>query len=138
MRHGVGACLLALAAAGCAAQPASPACPAPAEVTHEHMFGFWRAEVEGGGGATLLLEKHAVYGESFSGAVNRGGARALVAGDVDDGDFTLEESQDGVRISATWIGEVVEGSCGREIRGTWKAEGDALAKPFVLRKMQGG
>lgn len=29
--------------------------------------------------------------------------------------------------SATWAGEVVEGSCGGEIRGTWQAEGDKEA-----------
>ena len=57
-----------------------------------------------------------------------------MAGDVDEGEFTLEESQDGVRISATWLGDVVEGSCGREIRGTWKAEGTATGRPFVLKK----
>ena len=41
---------------------------------------------------------------------------ALLVGDVDDGQLTLEESLDGKRISATWVGEVVEGSCAREIR----------------------
>ena len=34
----------------------------------------------------------------------------------------MEESIDGTHISATWLGDVVEGSCGREIRGTWQAE----------------
>jgi len=45
-----------------------------------------------------------------------------VVGDVDDGQLTLEESEDGKRISATWLGEVTEGRCGKEIRGTWSPE----------------
>jgi hypothetical protein len=102
------------------------------------MLGLWRAEFEGlAQGATLLLEKNAQFADTFSGAVNRNGEQARVAGDVDQGEFTLEESSDGVRITATWIGDVVEGSCGREIRGTWQASGDKLARPFVLRKLPG-
>jgi hypothetical protein len=29
---------------------------------------------------------------------------------------------------------VVEGSCGREIRGTWTRDGDTAGRAFVLRK----
>ena len=118
--------------AGAAAQD----CPHASEVKQSHMLGLWRAEFEGQGHAGgLLLEKHATYSESFSGTINRNGERRLLAGDVEDGEFTLEESADGQRIAATWLGELVEGSCGREIRGTWTAEGDAQKpRKFVLRK----
>lgn len=132
MKRALPALLLA-ASAGWAQQPAD--CPTPAETAQRHLLGFWRAEFDGGHAGTLLLEKHPEYAESFSGMVNRNGERSRVAGDIEDGDFTLEESADGKRISATWIGEVVDGSCGREIRGTWQAEGDKLARPFVLRKL---
>ena len=71
------------------------------------------------------------------GALNREGERAQVAGDLDDGEFTLEESADGSDIAAVWLGDVVEGSCGREIRGTWKADGDPRQFQFVLRKQAG-
>lgn len=125
--------LLLAAGAACAQQPAD--CPAPAAVGQRHMLGFWRAELDGRHGGTLLLEPHAEYRESLRGAIDRDGGRALVVGDIEDGDFTLEESADGKRISATWLGEVVAGSCGREIRGTWQGEGDkAPAVPFVLKK----
>ena len=125
--------LLLVCAASAGAQPA--ACPHASEVRQADMLGLWRAEFEGRGHvATLLLEKHAVYAESVSGAINRNGQRSLLAGDVEDGEFTLEESADGKRIAATWLGEVVEGSCGREIRGTWTAEGDPKPHAFVLRK----
>lgn len=118
--------------AGAAAQD----CPHASEVRQSHMLGLWRAEFEDAGHVgTLLLEKHATYSESFSGAINRNGERRRLAGDVEDGEFTLEESADGQRIAATWLGEVVEGSCGREIRGTWTAEADPKnPRKFVLRK----
>jgi hypothetical protein len=122
------------ALAGTAAAQA-PACPQAAEVGQQHLLGLWRAEFEGlPQGATLLLEKHPELTESVRGAINRNGERALVAGDVDDGEFSLEESANGTNISAIWLGDVVEGSCGREIRGSWKAEGDSRQYQFVLRK----
>lgn len=127
------ALLLALAATGAVAQ--APACPKPAELTHTHLLGLWRAEVDGRPGATMLLEAHPEYA-GFRGAINRDGERRLVAGDIDDGELTLEESADGKRIDATWLGEVADGSCGREIRGTWQAEGDKKPRPFVMKKMQ--
>jgi hypothetical protein len=119
-----------------AAQTAHPVpCPSPAEVTHQHLIGLWRAEFEGlAQGATLLLEQHPELAGSVRGEINRNGERAQVAGDVDDGDFSLEESVNGTNISAAWLGDVVEGSCGREIRGAWKAEGQTQQYQFVLRK----
>lgn len=113
-------------------------CLKAAEIRQPHLLGLWRAEFEGlPQGASLLLEKNASYADSFGGQINRNGERAQVAGDVDEGEFTLEESADGVRITATWTGDVVEGSCGREIRGTWQATRDRRAIPFVLRKLAG-
>ncbi len=110
----------------------------PAEVSHQHLLGLWRAEFEGlAQGATFCWNKHPEPPESVRGAVNRNGERAQVAGDLDDGEFSLEESVNGVNISAIWLGDVVEGSCGREIRGSWKAEGDPRQLQFVLRKLSG-
>ena len=40
-----------------------------------------------------------------------------VVADLDNGEFTLEESHDGQRIAATWLGEVVAGRCGRVLQG---------------------
>ena len=71
------------------------------------------------------------------GTVVRGGTTAQVSGDVDGGDLTLEESINGTNISATWTGQVVDGSCGKEIRGTWNnAHPTPItpSAPFVLRK----
>lgn len=113
----------------------APPCPASGEVEQAHMLGLWRAEFgEGLPGATLLLERHPHYADSLAGAINRDGERGQVVGDVEEGGLVLEESADGRRISATWIGDFVEGSCGREVRGTWQATGEPRARSFVLRK----
>jgi hypothetical protein len=122
-----------LAQASWAQAPAD--CPAPADVRQRHLLGLWHADFDDhGAGATLLLEPDPEMGESVRGMVDRNGELAQVAGDVDDGAFTLEESVNGTNISATWLGDVAEGSCGREIRGTWQAEGDARTRGFVLRR----
>ena len=127
-------CLAASALAETPSAPAAP-CPAPGEVGQRHLLGLWRATFDGlEQGATLLLESHPELAESVRGAINRNGERALVAGDVDDGEFTLEESINGTNISATWSGDVVAGSCGREIRGSWQAAGSGPALAFVLRR----
>ncbi len=125
-----------LATAGLAETPSPPApCPAGSQITQAHLLGLWRASFDGlAQGATLLLERHPELSDSVRGAINRDGERALVAGDVDDGEFTLEESVDGVKISATWSGTVIDGSCGREIRGDWQRAGGGSAFPFVLRR----
>ena len=134
-RRALLALALALPALGAPAQPAAPSCPAAAEVAQRHLVGLWRAEFDGGTpGATLLLEPHPEYAEGLRGAINRDGVRALLAGDADQGEFTLEESANGTNISAVWLGDIVEGSCGREIRGTWRAQGDPRERAFVLRK----
>jgi hypothetical protein len=113
----------------------SPGCPAPADVTPQQLVGLWRADFAGQApGATLLLEPHREYAQSLSGEINRDGRRAKVAADLEEGEFTLEESADGQRINATWLGDVVEGSCGKEIRGRREGGWDGTL-PFVLRKL---
>lgn len=115
---------------------AAPPCPTGSEVAQRHLLGRWQATFDGlPHGATLLLEPHPELAQSVRGAIHRDGAKALLAGDVDDGEFTLEESVDGIHISATWIGSVTEGSCGSEIRGDWQGAQDSAARAFVLRKL---
>lgn len=117
--------------------PADAACPAAADVDSQRLYGPWQAQVDAGAAArqaTLTLAQNPRYSGSLGGTIVRGGTTAQVAGDVDDGAFTLEESSDGRTITATWTGEVVEGSCGREIRGTWKDVADQSTHDFVLRR----
>ena len=49
--------------------------------------------------------------------------------------MSLEESDDGTRISAVWDGTVAEGSCGTAITGTRRA--GELMTNFVLRRSRG-
>ncbi len=140
---------LLLAAPVCAwaqtpSAPSAVACPAPHEMRAVHLYGLWRAQwtdgasdASGPAAALLRLERHPELGDSVRGRVERDGTSALLAGDVDDGDFTLEESRDGRRISANWIGRVVPDSCGKEIRGTWTDADSGARRTFVLRR-QGG
>lgn len=115
----------------------TPACPKADEVRAQHLLGLWRAEFEGlPQGATLLLEQHPELTESVRGAINRNGEKALLAGDVGDAEFSLEESHNGTNISAVWLGDVVEGSCGMEIKGTWQTAQDSKPRAFVLRKQR--
>lgn len=111
------------------AAAAAAACPADAP-----LAGAWQARIEGFADAVVTLEPHPDYAGSVRGHTERGGRRILVAGDVVDGEFTLEESENGTNISAAWLGDVVDGSCGREIRGVWKAEGAPAGHPFILRR----
>ncbi|WP_421561154.1 hypothetical protein [Paracidovorax sp. MALMAid1276] len=112
---------------------------------HRHLQGRWRAELAAtdnapAATAVLQLGAHPELAQSVRGSVQRGAATALVSGDVDDGDLTLEESNNGTNISATWIGRVVDGSCGKEIRGTWnnaQPTPTTPSAPFVLRKQSG-
>ena len=113
-------------------------CPAVAEISPLHLYGTWRAEFDGGPeGASVVFEKHPELAGSVSGRVTRASASAQIAGDVDDGDFTLEESQDGQHISASWLGSVVATSCGKEIRGTWSDASATTTHAFVFRKLPG-
>jgi len=128
---------LAMSAAAFAQSPAPAApvaCPKAQDATHLHLLGTWKAEVEGRPAAVIVLRQHPDLAESVRGTVLRAGRETETSGDVDEGEFTLEESADGVHISAVWLGDVVEGSCAREIRGTWQADGERATHPFVLRK----
>ena len=117
-------------------------CIDAAEASHQTLLGHWNAQFTPAPDAPpttpttarLELIPHPELAASVRGRVQRAGSEALLAGDVDQGDFTLEESINGTNISATWIGQVVADSCGKEIRGTWTQENPPLALSFVLRK----
>jgi len=133
MKRALAVVLLAFCATAWAQAP----CPKPGEIKPEALLGTWQAELPGQwDAATLKLVKHPEYAGSFRGTLERGNRTWQVAGeyDEDEGTFALEESADGTHIAAAWAGELVEGSCGREIRGTWTRDGEAQGAPFVIRK----
>ena len=122
------------------------ACPAAANMNHQHLQGRWQATLQASTpdaapapatAAVLQLGPHPELAHSVRGTVQRGGASAQLSGDVDAGELTLEESVNGTNISATWTGQVVDGSCGKEIHGTWNNATPPTTLPFVLRKQAG-
>ncbi len=127
---GSSACLMATQAQPCADD---------GPMQDSQLLGQWTGTIEGQAGTVQLqLGPHPQWKGTVKGTIERHGsegARRPMVGDVDDGTVTLEESEDGQRISATWLGTVVEGSCAREIRGDYLEGEDAGPKPFVLRKL---
>ena len=138
----IAACAISTCASAQNSSKNTPAeCLAPSALSAVHLYGLWRAEIDGEpGGASVRLQKDPEQDNSVVGSITRLGATAkpaLLAGDVQYGDLQLEESDDGVRISATWSGQVVDTSCGKEIKGLWTNAFTDQTRPFVLRK-QGG
>lgn len=126
-----------------AAQPAGKACPAAEAIEPLHLYGLWQLRLWPEDGrvddpastGALLFEKHPDYPGSVRGelrrSVNGSDLQARLSGDVTDGVFNLDESDDGVSMSAVWTGDPVD--CGRRITGTRRpAEGRPASEP-VLR-----
>ena len=126
-------------------------CPAVTTLGNAHLYGQWQAQIDGEPGpASVQFLKDPDQDDSLVGSINRAGAAdpkaakknpaakpALLAGELQDGEFNLEESDDGVRISATWSGQLVAASCGKEIKGIWTNALNDQTHPFVLHR-QGG
>ena len=164
---GAAAALLSSTALAQATPPAAmptPAeastCPSAKAVKAPQLYGLWSVHFSNPpkglpADATMLIEQHKEFSESLAGMVSRDlgtaagspaiaghAAKALLAGDLDDGILVLDESSDNTSITGTWNGEVVEGSCGTQVRGVWKdtsrsAPTDAPDVPFLLRKRPG-
>jgi hypothetical protein len=122
-----------VALCGCTSLPLS--CPAPAEVQPKQLHGVWAVHMDGAGpNWTLQLGPHPEHQGSLRGELMQGALRYPVVADLDGRDFTLEESHDGRRIAATWLGEVQVQHCDWSITGERKM-GDANRppQPFVIR-----
>lgn len=126
------------AVAAPAAEPSATTCPANAtELPVEALYGRWEARFgDLPALADVQMRKHPDYAGSVRGTIIRDGRSAQLSGDIDDAGFLiLDESQDGLSISAVWAGELQSGTCGREFRGTWRNSSDDRTQPFVLRKI---
>lgn len=115
---------------------ASASCPQDEDMRDSQLQGEWTGTIEGQSQPVrLLLGPHPQWKGNVKGTIARAGDTRPMVGDVADGRITLEESADGQRITATWLGDAVEGSCAREIRGDYIEGEDAAPRPFVLRKL---
>jgi len=114
-------------------------CPTSANVLPvQALYGRWQVTFGTGGDAnvaSVVLHTHPDYEGGLRGTITRVGFVAQLAGDIDDdGLLTLDESQDGVAISATWSGDLQTGSCGKEFKGLWRNTRNDSTLDFVLRK----
>ena len=109
-----------LALTGCTGVPKSivSPCPVAQEVSPQQLHGLWRVVLEGETTPwNLQLGPHPEHRGSLRGELVQGQLRYPVVADLENGELTLEESHDGQRISATWLGEVVASSCGQALQG---------------------
>ena len=135
------------------------ACSTTKNIKAPQLYGIWQVTfINPPAGlpktAVMLLEKHQEFSDSLSGIVSRDlppataantpghAAKAALAGDVEDGFVILDESSNNISISGTWNGQLVEASCGREVKGVWKdtsatAPPDAPDVPFTMVKRPG-
>ena len=130
------------------------ACPSAKTIKAAQLYGIWQVSFSNPPAglpakAVMLLEKHQEFSESLAGIVSRDSvsasgheAKAALAGDVEDGFVILDESSNNISISGTWNGQLVEASCGREVKGMWKdtsasAPPDASDVPFTMVKRPG-
>ncbi len=124
--------------------PVSIECPDVTQLHAAQLYGSWLLELpQAGQRGTLTLRQHPEFSGSLRGEFHYGGQRSIASGDVEEGEFNLDESRDGKTLHAFWSGNLVPSACGAEIRGRWQP----LAQPgkplqaesdFVLRRSGSG
>lgn len=145
------ASLILLSSLSWAVAAQGSSCPSPGDMKPPQLHGTWQVQFRQPppgwpAQARVRLQAHLEFKDSLSGSIERAPAPghptlASLAGDLDDGVLVLDESSDGLRITAVWEGQVVAGSCGREIQGYWKdtrRDPDPLKPapetPFLLKR----
>ncbi len=141
------------------AQTPAPGAGLPADCTvREHvppaeLGGEWQVHLREPGSppervreqGQLRLERHPEYSDGVRGplVLGTGGQmrRSQVSGDVTDGEFHLDESEDGREISAVWSGQALQCAGQLVIHGTRRpAEGVGAPDPelaFRLTRVPG-
>jgi hypothetical protein len=136
------------------AQPTTAATPAACQSVQlqpAQLYGQWSLLLwpENGNRSapvatgTAHFERHPEYPGSVRGrlTLSTQAGETLLSGDATDGEFNLDESEDGVAISAVWYAAVNPTDCGRRLQGTRRpAEGrpaDEVLLNFELSKMPG-
>lgn len=144
MRRALTTLALGLLPAWATAQ-APATCTVPDQLPPARLSGEWSAHFWDEGGSperprdsgVLHLERHPEYAGSVRGELRRGTRervrRSIVSGDVTDGEFHFDESDDGVGMAAVWSG-VAEDCGGRLIiTGTRRPSETARAPEPALR-----
>ena len=127
----LGGLLALLTLSACTALPPKSDCPSATDMRADLLHGQWTAQVAGEAPWTLTLGPHPEHAGSLRGSLTQGAQRHAVVADLDDGEFTLEESHDGQRIAATWLGSLPTAGCGRQIQGQ-RVLPDHSSRPFQI------
>ena len=103
------------------------------------LYGTWELELTAlNQRGQLTLRQHPEFSESLRGEFRYGDQRSIASGDIEAGEFNLDESLDGKSLYAFWTGQLTPSACGAEIRGTWQTLAQpgkpAQESPFVLRR----
>ena len=114
-------------------------CPDVTQLRSAQLYGTWELEMAATGQrGQLTLRQHPEFTESLRGELRYGAQRSIASGDVEAGEFNLDESLDGKSLYAFWSGQLTPAKCGAEIRGTWQTlphDGKpSVESPFVLRR----
>ncbi|QXL84572.1 hypothetical protein [Comamonas sp. NLF-1-9] len=119
---------------------APAACPDLLRWGAPELYGRWQLQLPDlGQQGTLVLRRHPEFGASLRGEFEIAGLRSIASGDLEEGEFNLDESRDGKSLFAFWSGRLVPHACGREIRGQMQ-QLDRPGAPgresrFVLRRL---
>lgn len=125
--------LVLLTLSACTALPPRSDCPSAPDMRAEMLHGQWTAQVAGEAPWALTLGPHPEHAGSLRGSLTQGARRHAVVADLDEGEFTLEESHDGQRIAATWLGSLPDAGCGRQIQGQ-RVLPDQSSRPFQITR----
>lgn len=129
------ALLLAWSLVACSTPPGQHGCPpnSSSSSTPDSLNGTWTVELTGNSQPwTLRLAPHPEHIGSWRGELVQGPQRFAVVADLDGGEFTMEETHDGVRIAATWLGTALVEACTRTIQGQ-RFENDQSGQAFSLK-----
>lgn len=115
-------------------------CPDVVALGAGQLYGSWEVELpQAGLRGRLTLRQHPEFSASLRGEFDYGGHHSIASGDVEGGEFNLDESRDGKSLYAFWSGQLVPSACGAEIRGRWEPVAPAgapspPASDFILRR----
>ena len=114
-------------------------CPDVKALRAAQLYGTWELQLTGiQQRGQLTLRQHPEFSESLRGEFRYGSQRSIASGDVEGGEFNLDESVDGTSLYAFWSGRLEPARCGAEIRGTWQTlprdNQPAQESPFILRR----
>jgi len=127
------ALLLAWVLSGCNLPLQTPDCPLGQSLGADQLLGNWTLHMAGMATPwALSLAPHPEHMGSLRGELRQGDQRHPVVADLEGREFTMEESHDGQRIAATWLGTAVHGHCGRWIEGERLAT-DQAGQGFTMR-----